>query len=202
MHKTWKAMHWTAHRQNLLLLSTSHPTSHKAVSVQWYQFYRVTQMSDHRKKNCAIFLGSVNSDELKGTLFCNSELPHLKRREGSDHHISESSLQSQKQSRRTKWKYTRRQSTISTLIKQTEGLQFLPVVIQTNYHCTWENFSLKTNTGNKLHIFGQMGEIKPTSLTKAAITSPLRVLIEDVLNSVTKSSRNQCNEVSVQYSIA
>lgn len=55
----------------------------------------------------------------------------------------------QKQSPRATWKQTQRKSTVSTLIKQGEGLQFLHVVIQTNYHCISENFSLKTNTRNK-----------------------------------------------------
>lgn len=69
----------------------------------------------------------------------------------------------QKQSPRTARKQTQRKSAVSTLIKQGEGLQFLHVVIQTNYHCTSENFSLKTNTRNKSHVFS-----KPTLLTEGA----------------------------------
>lgn len=55
---------------------------------------------------------------------------------------------------------------ISTLIKRRERLLFLHVVIQTNYHCTSENFSLKTNIRNKLRVFG-----KPTLLTNRATAS-------------------------------
>lgn len=93
---------------------------------------------------CAVSSGKVNSYEQREMLFATANsFPW--RGERKTRITTPRMAESQKQSPRIEWKYTWRKSTVSTLIKQRERLQFLYVAIQTNHHCTSENFSLKTN---------------------------------------------------------
>lgn len=142
------ARHASNHSQSLPLLSASHPVqfcSFNGISSTRLRKYLTTE-----KKFLCCILRISKFLWTKRDVVLQQQTPFpegVRRRLRSPllREVAESSLLGQKKSPRIEWKYIWRKSTISTLIKQKERLQFLYVAIQTNYHCTSENFSLKTN---------------------------------------------------------